>query len=577
MPRISRLLPLAFAAMTLCTGALSATSARPPENSQMDASLFYQVLVGEMAARNGDDGTAYSVLLDAARKTNDQRLYERAVEIALHARSGEAALDAAQTWARAHPSSSKANIYQFQILLGLNRVAQTTEPLKRELAALEPAARRELIGQLPRYFARVSDKAQAADALERGLASELTHPVTGAAAWTAVGVMRLQAGSTAAALEAVQRAMALDPKAEEPALLAVELIGPKAPTAEPLVQDVLKRTPTPDLRMGYARHLLNAQRYGDAYQQVLSLTAEKPDVPEAWLVRGSLELQDNKLDLAEASLKRYLALKPSSGETAESKSMGRGTVQALLLLSQVAEGKGRLDEATAYLDQIDQADDTLRIQRRRAAILARQGKLEAARALLRAVPETQAGDALAKVNAEAQLLRDNKRHDLAYTVLKDALQRFPDDVELAYDLAMVAERLDKLTEMETLLKRVIAARPDNHSAYNALGYSLADRNLRLDEARQYIQKALSYAPDDPYIIDSMAWVEFRAGNTDEALRLLQAAYRSRPDAEIAAHLGEVLWTTGQRDKASAIWEEGLGLNPQNETLNQTIHRLRGRP
>jgi Flp pilus assembly protein TadD len=133
----------------------------------------------------------------------------------------------------------------------------------------------------------------------------------------------------------------------------------------------------------------------------------------------------------------------------------------------------------------------------------------------------------------------------------------------------------KTDEMEALLRKIMAAKPDYHHAYNALGYSLADRNMRLPEARQLITKALVLAPNDPFIMDSLAWVEFRAGNSVEALRLLSAAFKARPDAEIAAHLGEVLWSTGQRDQASAIWKEGVTLNPGNETLLETMRRLRG--
>jgi Flp pilus assembly protein TadD len=148
---------------------------------------------------------------------------------------------------------------------------------------------------------------------------------------------------------------------------------------------------------------------------------------------------------------------------------------------------------------------------------------------------------------------------------------------LVYDLAMMSEKLGKNDEMEQLLRRVIQAKPDYHHAYNALGYSLADRNIRLPEARQLITQALTFAPNDPFIVDSLAWVEFRSGNTAEAIRLLQGAFQARPDAEIAAHLGEVLWSVGQKDQASAIWKEGIGLNPQNETLRDTMQRLRGKP
>ena len=126
-------------------------------------------------------------------------------------------------------------------------------------------------------------------------------------------------------------------------------------------------------------------------------------------------------------------------------------------------------------------------------------------------------------------------------------------------------------------ERLIAMKPDNQNAYNALGYSLADRNVRLAEARTLIQKAVQLAPDDPFIADSLGWVEFRMGNTQEATRILEAAYKQRPDAEIAAHLGEVLWVSGQRDRAMAIWKEAVQADAENETLQETLKRLRVKP
>jgi tetratricopeptide (TPR) repeat protein len=155
-----------------------------------------------------------------------------------------------------------------------------------------------------------------------------------------------------------------------------------------------------------------------------------------------------------------------------------------------------------------------------------------------------------------------------------AMTHSPEDLDLIYEHAMTAEKLGRLDEMEQLLRRVIRLKPDFHAAYNALGYSLADRNLRLPEAKALIQKAVAFAPTDPFIRDSLGWVEFRLGNQAEALRLLESAFKARPDAEIAAHLGEVMWRMGQRERAQAIWEEGKQLNPDNETLLETIKRLR---
>jgi tetratricopeptide (TPR) repeat protein len=179
-----------------------------------------------------------------------------------------------------------------------------------------------------------------------------------------------------------------------------------------------------------------------------------------------------------------------------------------------------------------------------------------------------------KISAEVQLQRDGKQYRSAYEFLAEASARHPNDFDLIYDMAMMAEKLGKLDEMERLLRQVMAGKPDYQHAYNALGFSLAERNTRLGEARQLVLKALEYAPADPFITDSLAWVEFRAGNLAEALHLLQGAFKAKPDAEIAAHLGEVLWTLGRRDEALSVWKEGSQINADNETLLDTLKRLR---
>ena len=170
-------------------------------------------------------------------------------------------------------------------------------------------------------------------------------------------------------------------------------------------------------------------------------------------------------------------------------------------------------------------------------------------------------------------MRDPKRWQEAFEVLEVATQRWPDDSDLLYELSMMAEKLNRLDEMERLLRRVIALRPDSQHAYNALGYSLADRGMRLEEARTLIRRALELAPGDPFITDSLGWVEFRLGNTAEALRLLRQAYAARPDTEIAAHLGEVLWATGQREEAVRVWREGRQRDAANDVLRETLSRL----
>jgi tetratricopeptide (TPR) repeat protein len=244
------------------------------------------------------------------------------------------------------------------------------------------------------------------------------------------------------------------------------------------------------------------------------------------------------------------------------------------MLAQSAEQRGDFQAAEAWLAKVDDPRRALEVQTRRASILARQGQLEKARELIRLAPERSAEDLRAKFVAEATVLREVKHWREAFDVLGQANERFPDDTGLMYEQAMMAEKIDRLDEMERLLRRVIELKPDDAHAHNALGYSLADRSQRLPEARVLIQRALELSPGDPFITDSLGWVEFRLGNAEEALRLLRRAYAARPDPEIAAHLGEVLWALDQRDEARRIWLEAKGRDATNDVLRETLARLR---
>ena len=546
------------------------TASEAPANSAIDGELFYQLLLGEISMRTGEPGTGFSLMLDAARKTNDPRLYQRAVDVALQSRSGDAALQAAKAWKAAQPTSREANRYVLQILVALNRLAETVEPLKTELSMADAQDRPLAIAIVPRNYARASDKKLATSVVEQALADYLTVPGTAAPAWTAIGRMRLAAGDTAGALEAARRAQAADPLADGPALLALELMDPKQPLAEPIVRKYLEGKPQAEIRMGYARALLDVQRYAEATEQLLAITRSRQDYAEAWLVLGSLQLQDGQTATAENSLKRYIELAPR--QAADERT--RGLTQAYLALAQIAEKRKDFPLAEAWLNKIDDAETMASAQNRRASILARQGRMDEARKLIRSLPERNPAEARAKLTSEVQLLRDNKQFQSAYDLLAEAVTRDPKDADLLYDQAMMAEKLERFGEMERLLRQLMVTKPDFHHAYNALGYSMAERNVRLPEARQLIQKALEFAPGDPFISDSLGWVEFRMGNRVEALRILEGAYKSRPDPEIAAHLGEVLWAVGQRDRALAIWKEAALVNAENETLQETLKRLR---
>jgi tetratricopeptide (TPR) repeat protein len=540
----------------------------------LNAELFYEVLLGEMANGAGDPGTGYSLMLEAARRSNEGDLYRRAADIALQARSGESALAAARAWKAALPESRDANRYLLQILVALNRIGETPDLLRQELAQTPPGAKTAALQSLPQFYRRASDKALAASVVEQALADALADPALGPTAWATVGRMRLAAGDKKGALAAAQRAQALDPASDSAALLALELSDQGVAEADAIAARYFAGQPTPEMRMAYARTLLGQQRYPEASAQIGQLTREKPDLAEAWLVQATLQTQDHQLDEADASLQRFEALaeKLPDGEGRKA-----GLNQAYLLHAQIAEKRGQYDQAEAWLERIDDGGDRLSVQMRRASLLARQGHLAHARALIRSLPAQSPEDERLKLLAEVQVLRDAQQYQEAYDMQTQAVATDPGNNDLVYEQAMLAEKAGHFDTMEQLLRKVIARQPDYSQAYNALGYSLADRGVRLNEAKALIEKALEYTPGDPFITDSLGWVQFKLGNHAQALSLLEEAFQKRPDPEIAAHLGEVLWSMQQRDAALSVWRKGLRLNARNDALLETLKRLGAQP
>jgi tetratricopeptide (TPR) repeat protein len=333
--------------------------------------------------------------------------------------------------------------------------------------------------------------------------------------------------------------------------------------------------------------LSGSQRYGDAVGQLEAVTRNEPKLAAPWITLGALHLELRQPKQAIAALERYVELAQADDgkeadphgavddeEAVAAAAPDRGLTQAWLMLAQAAEQQGDFKAAEAWLEKVDSPQRALEVLSRRASLMARQGKLPEARELIRRAPERTEEDGRAKLLAEVGILRDSKSWGEASKVLSSANQKYPDDIDLLYEQSMMAEKLNRLEEMERLLRRVIELKPDHHHAHNALGYSLAERNLRLPEAKALIQKALEIAPGEPFITDSLGWVEYRMGNRDEALRLLRGAYQSRPDPEIAAHLGEVLWVTGQREEARRVWREGRSKDSANDVLRETLARLR---
>ena len=560
--------------------------------SPLDAPLFYQILIGEIELRQGEPGAAFEVILDAARRTRDDGLFRRAVDIALQGRAGEQALAASRAWRVARPESPDALRLQLQVLLALNRPAEIAEPLKALLSFTPAAERGALIAVLPRFLQRSSDPRVVTLAIEEALKPYASAPATRNAVLVARARAWMHAADGNRALALAQEAHAQDPASSGPVLLALDLMA-LHPAAERIVTDHLARPGAePTLRLAYVRALTVAQRLADAVAQLEKVTRERPDEPAAYLTLGALQLELKQPNASETALRRYIKLiekAPSRTVVAANTADGdtnddddddgaprpdAGLVQAWLMLAQAAEQRGDFKAAESWLGRVEDPQRALEVQTRRASMLARQGKLAQARELIRMTPERGPQDARAKLVAEASVLRDVKRWGDAFEVLSSATQRFADDADLLYEQAMMAEKLDRLDDMERLLRRAIEIKPENPHAHNALGYSLADRGLRLPEARALIQRALELAPGDPFITDSLGWVEFRMGNLSEALRLLRQAYAARPDIEIGTHLGEVLWALGQHDDARKVWREVKTRDQTNEVLRDTLARLR---
>ena len=578
------------------------------DNSKLDAALFYQLLIGEIELRAGAPGEAYQVILDAARRSKDEQLFRRAVDIAVQARAGDQALAAVKAWRLAVPASLDAMRYHAQLLVPLNRIRESVEPLQSLLQRTPAAQQLELILAMPRFFARSADRAQAAIVVEQVLTPYLEAPQTRGAALVSVARGWLAASDRVKALALTQRAHQLSPGAEAPAALAIEMLA-DAPQADAVVLSHLAARPdSHDVRLLYVRALLTTQRIADATAQLDTLTRSSPQLAPAWLTLGALRLQLREPAPAIAALQKYIDLVqagPDGGEsasaagatgnaaeTADADDAGDATeagaepgqaptaskedalTRGWLLLSQAADLQGDAVGAQAWLSKIKDPARALDVQLRRALLLARDGKVAQAREIVAGLPQTDPEQARSKALALAQVLREARLWAEANTVFTQLNLKFPNDVELIYEQSMMLEKLDQLDEMERLLRRVIELKPDHQHAYNALGYSLAARNIRLPEARTLIRKALELSPGEASITDSLGWVEFRLGNAAEALRLLRDAYKAQPDAEIGAHLGEVLWTNGEPDEARRVLRESQRRDAGNEVLREMLSRLR---
>ncbi|WP_454730859.1 MULTISPECIES: tetratricopeptide repeat protein [Cupriavidus] len=533
--------------------------------------ILYRVLAAEISVQRGVIGPAYQTYLELARNTRDPRFAQRATEIAFNARSAPQALEAARLWTELAPTSAGARQVLSTLLVLSARWDEAEPLLALQLNGVPPGHRPDAILQMQQQLSRTSDPAGAAALLRRLVANDMGSAET----HLALARAREAANDIPGALTELDQTLRMRPDYEAAALMAAELRADGAPdqAIAGLKAFVDKAPVSINGHITLARLYLQQNDLQAARAEFETLRKIAPKDPRVPLALGLTSLQSKRYDEAEQYLKEYLQL---AGQVPTA-----SPDIAYQYLAQIAEEKKDYPAAVAWLDRIDDSRLAPAAAVKRAQLLGRMGKLDDAQAVFNdmladsediAEPDQRAQRMTAIRQAEVGMLLDAKAYGRARKVLEERTTAEPDNSDWVYELAMLDEREKRYDSMETLLRRVIAMQPEQKQGYNALGYSLADRNVRLPEALQLLEKASALGPDDPYIMDSLAWVKFRLGQLQPAAELLRNAYARAPEAEIGAHLGEVLWQLGQQDEARKTWTEAAKIEPDNVILIDTLRR-----
>jgi tetratricopeptide (TPR) repeat protein len=558
----------ALALMLASTGPLVWAQATPDAASEPPAGLsadtMYRILVGEIALQRGEAALAARAYYEAARDAQDASLAQRATEIALFARQRGLAADAAALWLKLEPTSERAR--QMVAMLGQSGGnADLKSDLEHVLAdaAANGKTLSDAFMQLNRALSNQPDKAAVYK-----LVTELAKPYPGLAeAHFAVALAGYNTGLNdiailAASVREIDKALELKPGWDRAALVKADILAKSSPDSaiRYLEGFIAQASPSRPVSGALAQLYVDQKRYADARVVFQRLLDADPDDKELQYAVAAISVQMKDYATAE---RLFTDLKNAGfGEP--------GVVS--FYLAEIAEETHKYDTALARYREVTEGDRAWAAKLRIGAVLSKQGKTDEARRFLAGLEPDGREEQLQAKQAEAQLLQDAHDYQGAYNLLSAELTKEPDSTDLLYDVAMVAEKLDRIDEVESRLKRVIELKPDNAQALNALGYTLVDRTNRADEGMKLIEKAHALSPDDPFILDSMGWAYFRLGNLEESEKYLRRALTDRPDPEIAAHLGEVLWAKGDHGRAREIWQSQLKETPDNPVLLNTVRR-----
>ena len=534
--------------------------------TQANAEFVFKYLAAEIAGQRGDLGLSTKLFFDLAKSSRDVRLAERAAKVAIYSKNPQAALESSKLWIELDENSTEAQQAATQIYI-MNGDLNAAKPLLKKLLEKEDTRANGFL-YLNSLLAHQANKNAVLQ-----LTQELAAPYSQLAeAHFTVGQAAFQAGNLPLALTESARANQLRPNWEIAAILQADILYNTSPEKGiAFYRNFLSNTSDAnDARLNYARMLIKQARFAEAKPELIKLSKLANTNPEILVVVGLLSVQSNQFLEAEQFFKQALDTRLKNKEP------------IYLYLGQIAEKNKNDAEAINWYSKVkkpaetsaQQTDHYLDAKLSMANVVSRTQGADKAIQMLDDLENLSDAQLAQVITAQSNLLAQAKRFQESYELLGKAVANMPNSNELIYDYAMAAERVQQFAVLETQLRRLIKIKPDFAQAYNALGYSFADRNVKLDEANQLITKALEISPGDHYIMDSMGWVQYRLGNLDKAFDYLNKAYNLQNDTEIAAHLGEVLWKQGKQDEASKVWAEALKVNPENDVLIKTIKKFK---
>jgi tetratricopeptide (TPR) repeat protein len=519
--------------------------------------LLFDILLGEISGQRGRFDVSVPHYLQAALDSNDPRVAERAVTIATFAKDYAVAARAARRWIALDPNNLEAR----KVLTALSLRTNETDEVVTQLEYLVNASADQEagFGLATAILARHADKKVSLQVMERLAKRYPGSPES------LLGVSRLAiiGEDLTRALQAVDQVLEMRPGMPGAEILRAQILieqDRKTEALQALEQAVGRNPKDPELRFAYGHLLLDAGDQKGARQQLRRVVELDPSNANALYSLALLELEAKQIKAAEQHLQQLLEL-------------GQKQQSVYYYLGYAAQERGDDAGAIEWYRKVEAGEYWTQARLRIGKLMAGQGRVEEMRAEMQALRRSSPENAVAIYLVEGQVLSDLGLHEDAYTLYEQALEDDPDNEDLLYSRALVAEKIDRIDLAEEDMRRILASDPDNVRTLNALGYTLADRTDRYQEALQYIQKAYAQKPDDPAIIDSMGWVHFRLGRLNEARNYLQQAWDMTGDGEIGAHLGEVLWMQGEQDAARRIWEESRKNSPDNPVLKRVIDRF----